>query len=353
MTEVGRRVETLAIMMTDVEGSTALRMERGDAVADEILGTHAQILRDQLRSHGGQERQFLGDGFLLSFRSPLDAVRCAVGIQRALEEHNSADPERRIRVRIGIHVGEVSERAGELYGQALNAAARVMAEAAGGQVLVSATVRDAVQPGGTWRFVDSGLFWLKGFPERWRLYEVAGAESSIGRSTTEAPPLTPLVERDAERANLRRAVDEARAGRGSLVLVAGEAGVGKSRLVAEVAREAEARGMRVLTGHCVESEGAAPYLPYVEMIEQAVRNPRNPLVLRRTPSRTSHPRSPGSHRHCGVCCPTSGRPSSCRRSWPSATCGTASASSSPGGRNRSPLLSSSRTCSGPTSRRCG
>ena len=64
------------------------------------------------------------------------------------------------------------------------------------------------------------------------------------------------------------------------MLVAGEAGVGKSRLVAEVAHEAEARGMRELTGHCVESDGAPPYLPYVEMIEQAVSNPRNPEVLR-------------------------------------------------------------------------
>ena len=64
------------------------------------------------------------------------------------------------------------------------------------------------------------------------------------------------------------------------MLVAGEAGVGKSRLVAEIAREAEARGMRELTGHCVEMSGAPPYLPYVEMIEQAVSNPRNPLVLR-------------------------------------------------------------------------
>ena len=87
------------------------------------------------------------------------------------------------------------------------------------------------------------------------------------------------MERDVERANLRRAVDEALGGRGHLVLVAGEAGVGKSRLVAEVAREAEARGMRTLTGHCVESQGAAPYLPYVEMVEQAVSDPRNPLVL--------------------------------------------------------------------------
>ncbi len=281
MTDVDRQVETLAIMMTDVEGSTVLRMERGDEAADEILGLHAQILREQLHKHGGQERQFLGDGFLLSFGSPADAVDCAVDIQRALDEHNTADPERRVRVRIGVHVGEVTEHDGELYGRTLHGAARVMAEAAGGQILVSADVRDALEPAGTWRFVDSGLFWLKGFPERWRLYEVAWAGSTAGRRPgAEAPPLTPLVERDAERATLRRAVDEALAGRGRLVLVAGEAGVGKSRLVAEVAHEAEARGMRLLVGHCVEADGAAPYLPYVEMIEQAVSNPRSPAVLR-------------------------------------------------------------------------
>jgi class 3 adenylate cyclase/tetratricopeptide (TPR) repeat protein len=279
MTDAGRPAETLAIMMTDVEGSTALRTRQGDVVADEILGTHARILRDQVRASGGQERQFLGDGFVFSFDSPLDAVRCAIGIQRALEEHNAAEPERRIRVRIGIHVGEVTERAGELYGRAVHAAAGVMAEAAGGQVLVSAAVRDAVRPAGTVRLVDSGLFWLKGFDERWRLFEIAWPEASAGPPPAEAPPLTALVERDAERANLRRTVDEALAGRGGLVLVAGEAGVGKSRLVAEVAREAEARGMRLLTGHCVESEAAAPYLPYVEILEQAVSQPRNPVAL--------------------------------------------------------------------------
>ena len=281
MSADGRLTETLTIMMTDVEGSTALRLERGDLVADEILGAHAALVREQLRKHGGQERQFLGDGFLLSFPSPDVAVGCAVGIQRALAEHNSAEPERQVRVRIGIHVGEVSERRGELYGQALHAAARVMAEAAGGQVLVSADVRDRLEPDNNWRFFDLGLFWLKGFPERWRLYEVSWADATAGqRTSAEAQPLTPLVERDPERARLRRAVDEARAGHGGLVLVAGEAGLGKSRLVAEVAREAEARGMRVLTGHCVESDGAAPYLPYVEIIEEAISSPRSPLALR-------------------------------------------------------------------------
>ena len=93
-------------------------------------------------------------------------------------------------------------------------------------------------------------------------------------------PLTPFVERDAERASLRRLVDDTLAGHGRLALVAGEPGVGKSRLVAEIGDEAEARGMRVLTGHCVEMSGAPPYLPYVEIIEQAINSPRSPLALR-------------------------------------------------------------------------
>ena len=281
MTDADHPVESLTIMLTDVEGSTALRLERGDTVADEMLRAHAGILREQLAKHDGRERQFLGDGFLLSFATARGAVAAAIDMQRALAEHNAADPEHSVRIRIGVHVGEVNVHDGELYGQTIHAAARVMAEAAGGQILVSRAVRDAVHPeGDAWRFVDSGLFWLKGFPERWRLYEVVWSTTVVGRSTSNAPPLTPLVERDGERANLRRAVETALGGQGRLVLVAGEAGVGKSRLVTEVTAEADARGMRVLTGHCVDSDTAAPYLPFVEMIEEAVTNPRSPLVLR-------------------------------------------------------------------------
>jgi tetratricopeptide (TPR) repeat protein len=242
---------------------------------------HGAIVRDQLGRYGGQERQFLGDGFLLSFPSPVAAVRCAVGIERAHEEHNASDPQRQVRVRIGIHVGDVSEREGHLHGQAIHVAARITAEAAGGQILASDVVRQLVEPEAEWRFLDAGLFWLKGFEERWRLFEVSlGQAAPAQRPGTTAPPLTPLVGRDSEQANLRRSVDEALAGHGGLTVVAGEAGVGKSRLVAEIAGEAEARGMRVLAGYCVEMDSAPPYLPYVEMIEQAISSPRSPLALR-------------------------------------------------------------------------
>src|SRR4029450_7283920 len=69
-------------------------------------------------------------------------------------------------------------------------------------------------------------------------------------------------------------------GHGKLALVAGEPGVGKSRLVTEIGNDAQARGTRVLTGDCVEMSGAPPYLPYVEIIEQAISSPRSPLALR-------------------------------------------------------------------------
>ena len=281
MSDTGPSAEMLSIVMTDVEGSTALRQTRGDRFVNEILGLHAGIVRDQIGTCGGQERQFLDDGFLLSFPSSSAAVRCAIGVQRAHDEYNASNPQPHVRVRIGIHVGEVSEREGLLYGQAVHVAARITAEAAGGQILVSDAVRQQVEPGAEWRFVDSGLFWLKGLDERWRLFEVSRDQAApLQRRGVIPPPLTPMVGRDSEQANLRLAVDEALTGRGGLALVAGEAGVGKSRLVTEIGGGAEARGMRLLTGHCVEMDSAPPYLPYVEMIEQAISSPRSPLALR-------------------------------------------------------------------------
>jgi class 3 adenylate cyclase/tetratricopeptide (TPR) repeat protein len=275
--------KVLTIMMTDVVGSTALRRARGDPDADEMLGLQASIVRDEVAAFGGRVCKSLGgDGFLISFPSTIPAVRAAAAIQRALRENNTASPQRTVEVRIGIHVGQVAERDGDLLGQAVHAAARVTAEAVGGQILISDEVRKHAEPDLDWSFLDSGLFWLRGFPERWRLYEVAWSDAAAGsaRPNAMSARLTPFVERDAERANMRRLVEDAFAGHGRLALVAGEPGIGKSRLVAEIGAEAQTRGIRVLAGHCVEMSGAPPYLPYVEMIEQAITNPRSPLALR-------------------------------------------------------------------------
>jgi class 3 adenylate cyclase/tetratricopeptide (TPR) repeat protein len=276
-----RAANALTIMMTDVVGSTELRQARGDQDADDMLALQAAIVQQQVAAFGGRVRKSLGDGFLISFPSDVAAVRAAVAIQHALDEHNTADPQRAVEVRIGVHSGQVAERDGDLLGQAVHATARVMTEAVGGEILITDEVRKQAEPQLDYSFLDSGLFWLRGFPELWRLYEVSWNDTSAGSRPGAAPaPLTAFVERDAERARLRRLVDDALVGRGRLALVAGEAGVGKSRLVAEIGDEAQARGMRVLTGHCVEMSGTPPYLPYVEIIEQAISSPRSSVALR-------------------------------------------------------------------------
>ena len=150
-------------------------------------------------------RKSLGDGFLISFASTVPAVRAAAAIQRALRENNTANPQRAVEVRIGLHVGQVTERDGDLLGQAVHAAARVTAEAVGGQILISDEVRKHAEPYLDWPFLDSGLFWLRGFPERWRLYEVAWSDvAATARPSAMSARLTPFVERDAERAGLRQ-----------------------------------------------------------------------------------------------------------------------------------------------------
>ncbi len=214
------------------------------------------------------------------FHPPRQRSAPPLHIQMALLKRNTADPQRAVEIRIGIHTGQVTEQDGDLYGQAVHAAARVTGQAAGGQILTSEEVREDAEPLVDWPFLDSGLFWLRGFPERWRLYEVSWNDTGPGCAQRWAAPLTPFIGREVERASLRRLVDDALAGDGRLALVAGEPGIGKSRLVSEIGKEAKARGMRVLTGHCVEMSGAPPYLPYVEMIEQAIDNPRSPLALR-------------------------------------------------------------------------
>ena len=281
MSDRGASATVLTIMMTDIVGSAALRQLLGDRDADNMLGFQAEIVHDKVIAFGGRVRKSLGDGFLISFPSAVAAVGAAAAIQRALYEYNIANPQRAVEIRIGIHVGQVAERDGDLLGQAVHVAARIMAEAASGQILTSDDVRKHAEPEVDWSFLDSGLYWLRGFPERWRLYEVSWSDAAAGaRPRSVYARLTPFVGRDAERASLRRLVDDALAGEGRLGLVTGEPGVGKSRLVAEIGEEAQARGMRLLTGHCVEMSGAPPYLPYVEMIEQAISNPRSPLALR-------------------------------------------------------------------------
>ncbi len=263
--------ETLTVMFEDLEGSTALAALKGDAAWREARRAHEEIVRASLRQFEGREVQYLGDGFLLAFSSARRGLGCAVDIQRRIEAHNLDRPENPLRVHIGLHSGEVFHDGTDLVGAAVNGASRISTKARGGQILVSETVRDLAGPIPPTPLADRGLFWLKGFPDRWRLYEALWRDREPpGPGPLPPAQRSPFVGRDDEYADLRRCLDRAEIGEGDVVLIGGEPGVGKTRMVQELMAEADARGTPAFMGRCYETE-APPYIVFVEIFESAFR----------------------------------------------------------------------------------
>ncbi len=163
------------VLFTDVEGSTALTQRLGDAKARGLLREHERIVREALKSHGGAEVKTLGDGFMTSFGSATKALECAIAMQRAFAEHNEA-AEEPIKVRIGLNAGEPIAEDDDLFGTAVNRAARITATAKGGEILVANVVRELAE-GKDFLFADRGEANLKGFDEPVRLYEVSWREA--------------------------------------------------------------------------------------------------------------------------------------------------------------------------------
>jgi class 3 adenylate cyclase/tetratricopeptide (TPR) repeat protein len=261
---------TVTVLFTDVEGSTDLTTRQGDEVAREILRAQRELVREQVEMHSGHEVKSLGDGFMVAFASARKAVACAVGIQRALEKHNRRQPpDQQVRVRIGLNTGEVIQEEADLFGEAVNVAARIAAKAKGGEILASDAVKAVMGRAKDAELVDRGRFRLKGLPARWRLFEVVWQEETAAAPAL--PERTPFIGREAEQAELRHCLDQAARGQGALVMIRGEPGVGKTRLAEELATEARQQGLLTLTGHCYEMEGAPPYIPFVEMLEATAR----------------------------------------------------------------------------------
>jgi class 3 adenylate cyclase len=172
------------ILFTDVEGSTALTERLGDAKARELLREHESVVREALKAHGGSEVKTMGDGIMTSFSSATKALECAIAIQKAFDERNRslpAHPEalegqaESIKVRIGLNAGEPIEEndsggRSDLFGTAVNMAARIASKADGGEILVSDVVRQLVA-GKEFLFNDRGETELRGFEDPIRVYE--------------------------------------------------------------------------------------------------------------------------------------------------------------------------------------
>jgi adenylate cyclase len=164
------------ILFTDVEGSTELTQRLGDAKAREALRAHERIVREALRAHGGSEVKAMGDGFMASFSSARRALECAIAMQRAFAAHNES-AEEPIRVRIGLNAGEPIAEEEDLFGTAVIMAARIAANAEGGEILAANVVRE-LAAGKGFLFSDRGDVALRGFEDPVRLYEVRWREGN-------------------------------------------------------------------------------------------------------------------------------------------------------------------------------
>lgn len=160
---------TITLVFTDLEGSTALNVDLGDAAFAALLADHERLGRRLAREHRGRLVKSAGDGLMLAFKRPHDAVAFAVAFQRALADLAPVE----VVARVGVHTGEVVSQRGDYLGANVALAARVSAAARGGQVLVSEPVRARVDPDRLGvRYGRARGHRLAGLPGRHRLHPV-------------------------------------------------------------------------------------------------------------------------------------------------------------------------------------
>ena len=164
---------TVTIFFSDIEDSTRLNERLGDDEWVRLLEVHDRIVREQIRRHRGHVVKTQGDGFMVVFREPEEAVRAALDIQRGLEAGTSGRLRRTpIRVRIGVHTGTVVSKDGDYFGRNVAMAARVASQAAGGEIVVSDEVRMALQEYDEFELTPFEAIELKGLAGLHELWEV-------------------------------------------------------------------------------------------------------------------------------------------------------------------------------------
>ena len=278
----GPSAATVTLLFTDLVGSTEMLDALGDEEAERLRRLHFAILREVALSHAGREVKNLGDGLMVAFASSIDAAGCAVGIQQAIERHNRREATTRMSVRVGLHVGEPIRDDDDYFGTPVVVAKRLCDRAQGGQILASDLVRALVGARGDFSFSPVGELALKGLsalvPASELQWEPTGRErvplpAELGQERGN------LVGREEEMRVLEAAWGRVREGEPGVVLVAGEPGIGKTRLVAELCRRAHADGATVLLGRSTE-EALTPYQPFVEALRHYISGcPTDELLL--------------------------------------------------------------------------
>jgi class 3 adenylate cyclase len=272
-------IELATILVTDLVGSTRLETSVGPVRADELRDEHFAVLREAIGASGGREFKDTGDGLMVAFNSASAAVACAVSMQQLIERRYRRS-EQRLQVRIGVSAGESTVKDGNYFGLPSIEAARLCAQAEAAGILVSPAVRMLASRVEGVRFDSVGELELKGFPEPVEAFAVpwtrlADEAAGVGGwplpALLRSAPSAGFVGREEERAVIERSRSQARAAVPQVVLVAGEPGIGKSRLASLSAYGAHGEGFAVLWGACSE-ELAVPYEPWISVCSQLVEH---------------------------------------------------------------------------------
>jgi class 3 adenylate cyclase len=281
-----------AVWFCDVVGSTKIAAELGDRPFRLLIARFLAVARSAIHRSRGREVDTAGDGMFAIFDAPAAALRAASETALAVRDLG-------LEIRSGVHLGEVEQDAdGRVGGIAVHVGARVASLANAGEILTTATTGELASGSG-FRFEERGSHILKGIAgphgivavievdgeplpmaletvEARRRRGASAADATATRLsgaavTSDASHEEPrrFVGRVRELDELTSALRDAVSGHGSLLLISGEPGIGKSRLMEEVAGHAKDLGWRVLTGRCWEGGGAPAYWPWIQVVRAA------------------------------------------------------------------------------------
>ncbi len=252
-------------MLTDMVGYTSAT-QRSESEALRRLEEHRVVVRRALQEFNGREVKTLGDGFLVEFGSAIDAVECAREIQRRFHERNATPGTDRIDLRIGLHVGDVVVEGNDILGDAVNLLSRLEPLSDAGGILVSGSFLEQVQGK-----IDFPFEAIPTPPLKHILRPVSIYRAELPWLAPPVPRVTPWTDRDKELERLRTLLEVARRGDGRVVVLRGEAGVGKTRLADKLLEVAEPTGFRVLRGRVHRGEKDVPYAPWAEAVRSFAR----------------------------------------------------------------------------------
>lgn len=277
---------TVTVLFSDVVGFTTISERLDPETVYNIIDASVTAFRDEIYAHEGTLDKFMGDGVMALFGAPVAheddparAMRCALGMQAALETINRDLVARHgitLQMRIGLNLGTVvvADIGADLrmnytaLGDTVNVAARLQSAAEPGTILASRAVYEQTQA--LFEFAELGFIRVKGRSEPVEIFQVIQAKREPGRVRGIPGLAAPMVGRADELLECQRVVDQLeRARRGGVVLVTGEAGIGKSRLTTEfaqwIARESAPSRVRVLQGDCA-AYGQSAYDVFVKLL---------------------------------------------------------------------------------------